>query len=52
MEEIKKQFLERYENEKDIAVIMCAYQRQFGERLTAETYIKLILDEDEDDQVN
>jgi hypothetical protein len=48
MEEMKKQFLESYENERDIAVVMCAYQRQFGERLTTENYIKLVLDEEEE----
>lgn len=48
---MKKQFIESYENEKDITVVMCAYQKQFRERLTSETYTKLVLDEEEDENV-
>ena len=37
-------FIRQYEFEKNIAVIMCAYFQEFGERLTMDRYKRMIDD--------
>lgn len=44
MQKRKEQdFIERYIEEKNVAIIMMAYYQEFGERLTTDKFKKMLL---------